>query len=264
MKVRNISGQQVGLRYAGQGAPALMLHCALGHSGSMAPLMAELSQNMSMTVFDLPGHGQSHFNPDRDIHDQTCDIAVRILQQQNRPSHLIGHSFGATVALRLAVEHPALVASICLYEPVYFSMLSLVNPAAYRGEEKDSADFVSAAVRNDWRDAARAFLTRWSSEDFDDLPAPQQAYILQTIPMILASNQSIIAPEKGQQIFRQLSSLDMPVLLMSGGNSPEVVHHIIAAIAGEIPHANTSLIAAAGHMGPITHAPDVARLVLGG
>jgi lipase len=37
------------------------------------------------------------------------------------PVHLIGHSFGATVALRLAIEAPERVASLTLIEPVLFA-----------------------------------------------------------------------------------------------------------------------------------------------
>ncbi|MCF6305304.1 MAG: alpha/beta hydrolase [Rhodobacteraceae bacterium] len=261
MDIEKIAGRNVGMRYGGMGDSALLIHCALAHSGAFSPLMACLSAQLSMTAFDLPGHGQTQFDPASDIQDQALEIAVALLERQTRASHLVGHSFGATVALRLAVEHPDLVASVCLYEPVYFSMLHGVNRAAYDQETQDSQGFTRAAMRKDWPEAAREFLQRWSVEGFDQLPAAQQGYILKTIPLIIASNQSVVLPEKGGQLFERLAKIKVPVGLMAGESSPVVVHDILDAIGSQIPQAKRFVVAGAGHMGVITHPLDVAEII---
>jgi len=262
MNVENIAGRDVGIRRAGNGDPAMLFHCALAHSGAFSPLMAALAGRFSMVAFDLPGHGQTAFDPALDFHDQTLEIAVALLEQQAKSSHVIGHSLGATVALRLAVERPDLVASISLYEPVYFSMLHAENRVAYNQEMIDSKGFSSAAIRTDWPTAAREFLRRWSAEDFDKISAAQQAYILQTIPLIIASSQAIIEPEKGGRVFEKLANIQVPVTLMAGQSSPKVVHHILDAIGSQIPQAKRFVLDGAGHMGAITHAAAFAELVL--
>lgn len=261
MDIEKIAGRNVGMRYGGRGDPALLIHCALAHSGAFSPLMAGLSAQLSMTAFDLPGHGQTAFDPASDIQDQALEIAVAVLERQSTASHLVGHSFGATVALRLAVEHPELVASVCLYEPVYFSMLHGVNRAAYDQEEQDSQGFTRAAMREDWPEAAREFLQRWSAEGFDQLPAAQQGYILQTIPLIIASGQSIVLPEKGGQLFERLADIKVPVGLIAGESSPVVVHHILDAIGSQIPQAQRFTLKGAGHMGVITHPIELAEII---
>ncbi len=262
MKVEKIAGRDVGLRYAGSGDAALMFHCALAHSGAFSPVMTALENRFSMTAFDLPGHGQTAFDPTLDFHDQTLEIAVALLERRLEASHLIGHSLGATVALRLAVEYPDLVASISLYEPVYFSMLHAENRAAYDQEMQDSNVFASAAQRGDWPAAATAFLQRWSAEDFDDISAAQQGYILKTIPLIIASGPSVILPGKSAKILQRLLDIQVPVMLVAGANSPNVVHHIIDVIAAKIPQATRHVMKGAAHMGPITHAGAFAGLIL--
>ena len=46
------------------------------------------------------------------------------------PIDVIGHSFGATVALRLAVEQPEKVRSLTLIEPVFFAVAGQDVPAS--------------------------------------------------------------------------------------------------------------------------------------
>jgi pimeloyl-ACP methyl ester carboxylesterase len=57
---------------------------------------------------------------------------VASLRELRRPVHLVGHSYGGAVALHIARYHPTLVASLCLYEPTAFDLLT-------RAGQKDKA-----------------------------------------------------------------------------------------------------------------------------
>ena len=113
-------GFLTGVRHFGQGdRKALLIHCSLGHSGSWAPLAELLGDTLDMVAFDLPGHGQSgDWCPsDGEIQGLATDMAAGLLTE---PADIIGHSFGATVALRLALERPELVRSLTLIETRVF------------------------------------------------------------------------------------------------------------------------------------------------
>jgi len=254
-----INGRRVGVSRKGEGTPMLLLHCALAHRGALAPLMAALPPR-AFTAFDLPGHGESAFEEALDIQAQAVETAVSLLESTG-PSDIFGHSFGATVALKLALKRPDLVRRLCLYEPVYFSVLAKANPAAYAAEAEASAAFSAASLAKNWPVAARAFLARWSMEGFDSLPPAQQAYILKTIPLIMASEASIIAPESGEAVLAGVANLALPVLLLKGAASPKVISEIAAALAQYGPSVVLETLPKAGHMGPITHAKRVAALV---
>ncbi len=259
MVVEIINGRRAGISRSGHGAPMLLLHCALAHRGALAPLMAKLPAR-SFTAFDLPGHGESEFDKAADIQAQAIETAVTLLETSG-PSDVFGHSFGATVALKLAIERPDLVRRLCLYEPVYFAVLAEANPDAYLAEAQASAAFTRAALAKDWPAAARAFLMRWSAAPFSNLPPEQQAYILKTIPLILASEASIIAPESGAKVLRALGSLSVPILLMTGSRSPVVVRHIADVLADHGQSVTQKQVPQAAHMGPLTHAGMVAAMV---
>ena len=260
MAVEIINNRRVGITRTGQGAPMLMLHCALAHRGALSPLMGHL-KTRSFTAFDMPGHGESEFDKTAEIQAQAVETAVQLLEATG-PSEVFGHSFGATVALKLALERPDLVLRLSLYEPVYFSILAVSNPAAYAAEAKASAAFSSAALAQDWPAAASAFLARWSIEGFDKLPHTQKAYMLKTIPTVLASESSIIAPESGLALVSALANLHVPTLLMDGETAPKVIGEINNALVAHALGIVRKTIPSAGHMGPITHAAAVAAEIL--
>lgn len=257
MAVEIINGRRVGVIRRGAGTPMLMLHCALAHRGALAPLMDALPAR-SFTAFDLPGHGESAFDSTVDIQAQAIETAVSLLEITG-PIDVFGHSFGATVALKLALERPDLVRSLFLYEPVYFSVLAQTRPEAYAADAKASARFAKASFTQDWPTAAQAFLARWSTEGFAALTAPQQAYILKTIPLIMASEASIIAPESGAVVLEGLAKFKVPTQLMTGETSPVVISEIAEVLATTGPSISRKTIPQAGHMGPITHANPVAE-----
>src|SRR6056297_1968124 len=87
-------------RQFGQGErAALMIHCSLAQSASWSAMARHMSAELSMTAFDMPGHGGS---ADWDGRGEIQDVTVRIAAAfcTDGPRDVIGHSFGATVALR--------------------------------------------------------------------------------------------------------------------------------------------------------------------
>ena len=77
----------------------------MAHSGAWDGVAHALSDRLHLVAPDLVGHGRGPaWDRAQDFHDQTTEAACGHLPKA--PCHLIGHSFGATVALRLALEHP--------------------------------------------------------------------------------------------------------------------------------------------------------------
>ena len=124
---------------------AVLLHCALASSKAWTGLAERLGDRLRMIAPDMPGHGRSaRWDHRCDMHDQVTAIARDCL---GAGGHVIGHSFGATVALRLAIEVPDLVHSVTLIEPVLFAAARETDPAVFQ-RYLDSSRDLRAALAN--------------------------------------------------------------------------------------------------------------------
>ncbi|HEU0134323.1 MAG TPA: alpha/beta hydrolase [Allosphingosinicella sp.] len=116
------SGRSLHAAQRGSGEDLLLLHGAMttNHDWIAGPAAA-LSEDRRVTAIDRPGHGLSR-RP-RFVgtpRDQAGQIADGLDRLGVGPALVIGHSFGALVALALAERFPERVAGLVLVSPLVF------------------------------------------------------------------------------------------------------------------------------------------------
>jgi pimeloyl-ACP methyl ester carboxylesterase len=256
MPQARVDGRRVAWREAGRGEPALLIHCALAHSGAWWGVMQRLEGSLAMRAMDLPGHGGTEADRSLGIQDQATANALALLSASG-PAHLIGHSFGATVALRVAVQAPQFVRSLTLVEPVMFGFLADAGDPAYAREVAQSAPFRTAAEAGDWPEAARAFLARWGAAG-----ASASAAVLERIPLLIACERDLHDGPGRSLHLDDIAGITAPALLVEGTDSPPVVHAILDAVATRVPAARRVSVPGAAHMLPVTHPDTLATAIL--
>lgn len=236
----------------------LLLHCMLADARSLDGLSAKVAGSLSMLSMDLPGHGQSEdWDKGRDYAEMARDMAVGLL---DRPAHIVGHSYGAYLALRIAVDHPELVRSLTLIEPVFFVAAKQSDAAAFRAYERSSRAFMGAIAVGDLVTAARAFTGDWGDgKPWESLKPEAMEYITSRMPLVAASGKSIT--QDNGDVLSRLADVEVPCLLLEGEKSPQIVSTILNVLEQELPNARRSRVAEAGHMAPLTHPLDVAALI---
>lgn len=250
-------------REYGAGAQtALALHCSLAHSGAFAGLAAKLPA-LRLIAPDLAGHGRSpDWDGRGDYHAEvTRDVLALLVQECAGPVPLIGHSFGATVALRAAMERPDAVSALVLIEPVLFCAARSAGGPAYAVHQAAQAGFEVAFRDGDLRGAAAEFQAVWGAQVFDALPVAQQDYIAARIPLVVAANATLNEDAAGMLVYGRLESLGIPVLLLQGDQSPPVIDAIHTELARRLPQVQRARVAGAGHMLPVSHAADCASVI---
>jgi len=259
MPTRVIDGLAVNwMERAGQGPTVLLLHCSLAMHRAWSGVIEGLPDDAHVIAMDLPGHGATDFDPSRGIVAQTRAVAEILAQDTGGPVHLVGHSFGAVVALHIAARSPALVASLTLYEPVLFALTRDVGNPVWDEQVAFDQGFVRAMDQGA-EAGLRHFLSRWGEgEDIDALSETRRRYLLDRIGLITVSKEALFGDGPERLYADELTSIVAPVRLMAGSASPQIVHNILDVIAPRVDCRNRITINGAAHMGPITHPAEVA------
>lgn len=226
----------------------------MGNASYWGPISAGLRDLVQITAPDLPGHGQSSDwpGPPPDYHSHVTRAVAPLI---TRPLDLIGHSLGATVALRIAVAAPEAVRSLTLIEPVLFA--AAPEPA----NDALMAQIHDLARSGQKEAAATRFLAIWGGLDWDQQTPAGRARLLRQIDMVVAGNDALM--QDSANILRDggLEGIDAPVLIVMGQDSPPAIPAIADALAARLPDVGRASVAGAGHMLPITHPTQAAELI---
>ncbi|MDA8586749.1 alpha/beta hydrolase, partial [Rhodobacteraceae bacterium] len=240
--------------------PLALIHCALGRAASWRPFLNALGGPISPLLIELPGHGLAEdYDESRDYADQAVELALD--EMPSHPVPLVGHSYGAAVALRIAVERPYRVSSLVLVEPVFFAAAK--GTSAHDKVLRDLAPFVSKIEAGSTATAARAFHGLWGIGGWDDLPPEDRTYIMSRIGLVTKGHPLIMDDRSNLLASGRLEDLDMPVTFVDGGDSHPVIAEIISALGDRIPDADWATVPDAGHMLPTTHPAQLVEAVKG-
>ena len=98
--------------------PILFVHGLGGESLDWIDVAIQLKDLFDCIALDLPGFAHSPLPPGKDLSlDGLASTVAEVARTLGRPVHLVGVSLGGTIAVRVAAEHPELVASLTLVAP---------------------------------------------------------------------------------------------------------------------------------------------------
>jgi pimeloyl-ACP methyl ester carboxylesterase len=223
----------------GTGAPVLLIHGLAADAEAMAPVARALAGDARVIAYDRRGYGSSGApEPYRGttVEEQAEDAAAVLRALAGSAALVCGEGFGALVALDLAKRHRALVRAAVLCDP---PLLMFVPEATERLAAQHAE--LEAAVREGGPEAG---VEAWLGGRADGA-ALQRAR---------AAHGAFFADYAGLASWpitrRELRSMDLPVVVVTGPASPA---HIVAAadaLAGLMPAARRAddggLVAAAG------------------
>ncbi len=114
------------------------------------PVWPSICTGVTITALDQPSHGRSaDWDGERDLHGLTTQISIVMAEMigEGGPVDIIGHSFGGTVALRMALERPDLVRSLTLVEPVIFAAARAAEAPEYAPFRAEHLEFARRSGR---------------------------------------------------------------------------------------------------------------------
>ncbi|EPX80695.1 alpha/beta fold hydrolase [Litoreibacter arenae] len=237
---------------------ALLLHGMLADRRVWRSVIAEFP-DLDCATMDLPGHGAAVDWDGGDYQTQAFRMAEAAF---DAPLHLIGHSYGATVALRLAVERPELLRSLTLVEPVFFYAAKQAAPELFADYATRAVPVLDAIAAGDNMRAAELFLADWGVKGgWAKMPEDARDAIAARMPLIAVTADGL---EKDTgRIWPRLPDVTCPVLIVTGGKSDPVMPEIVRGLENRFENCTSVQIDDAGHMIPVTHGPQLAAHIAG-
>lgn len=242
-------------------SPLALIHCGLGRAKNWRPFLDALGGDISPLLIELPGHGLADdYDETRDFSDQAVELALD--EMPSTPVPLIGHSLGAAIALRIAIERPYRVASLVLIEPVFFAAVR--GRWAFDKVERDLMSFSKKVEAGEHATAVKEFHKLWGDgRAWDDISTEERSYMTSRINLIPAANPLVWDDLRKLLGEGRLEALDFPVTFIDGENTHPAIPEIISALGDRIPDAEWVSVKEAGHMVPMTHPAQIVQAVEG-
>jgi pimeloyl-ACP methyl ester carboxylesterase len=254
----SVNGLDVFYRDEGSGEPILLAHCSTGSGTQWKALSARLAPRFRLIAPDHIGYGRtSPYAGPLPVMEQEIAILMALLDVAARPAHLIGHSYGGSIMVRVAIRAPGRSRSLTLIEPTLFHLLQPSGRIAEHAEIQAVAERVCRSVdAGNLTEAARDFIDYWTaSGSYERMDERLRTSILQSMPKLRQEwPESFVA--WGATI-DSLSALRLPTLLIAGSDTTPPARGITAVLRELWPDASHVEIADAGHMSPITHADEI-------
>ena len=241
---------------AGAGAPVVLLHGPAPPSAQWRQLTASLAQSFHVLALDLHGGGGGD--------DQTAVAgptlatdalrASEIMAQSAEPGHLVGYSYGAAVALRLALTQPDRVRSLTLIEPAAFHVLRSGPTVEWwlRDEIAEAAAriFEETSGTAGWPSHAQ-FAALWNGARIpppyrNEPPAARHG----DFERVVRAFKSAVAEQTPLVAYHRVRA---PTLILYGRNAPRVTRSVADLLAATMPNARQAALDGAEDISPAAH-----------
>jgi pimeloyl-ACP methyl ester carboxylesterase len=232
--VTSKDGTRIAFEQAGDGPPIILVVGAFNDRATGAPLARALEPHFTVFNYDRRGRGESSDTAPYAIEREIEDLDA-LIAQAGGSAGVFGYSSGAILALRAAAQGLA-IPQLALYEPPPTG--AKAGTLAPRLTE-----LISAGRRGD---AVELFQTEGVG-----IPAAVVAQMrhapfrpaLEKMAHTLVYESLILGPLPPGHV----ASVVVPTLVISGENSPEVMHHAARSVVEALPGGRYRTLGGQGH-----------------
>ncbi len=226
----------------GSGHPLIILHGLFGSLDNWRTLSRKLSDRYRVITVDLRNHGGSPHSAEFSCALMAGDIVEFMHRHSIGSAHLLGHSMGGLVAMRVAVRQPEHVDKLVVVD---------IAPRAYTPAHNDIFDVLSSirlerfSNRNEVRPEIEKGIGDRSVSEFllKNLVIAETGKLQwkMNLPILRANYHEIISAPDWAGVF------DKPALFIRGGNSDYIRPEDAGVIRKSFPLAEIATIPGTGH-----------------
>lgn len=227
---------------SGHGQPLVLIHGLFGNLDNLASCGRHLEQQGYQVIrIDLANHGESPSQDSVNYSSMAADVLALLDELAVNQCHLIGHSMGGKVAMRLALEHPARVKKLVVAD---------IAPVPYQSHHTQV--FKGLDLLWERRPASRTEADSLLSSCIEDVGVRQ--FLLKNLRFSQGRSEWRLRYPQIKQSYPAILdwpalnlSFSGPTLFVKGERSDYITESSRTAIGRYFPAAKAHIIQGAGH-----------------
>ena len=258
LRVSKLATTQVDFLEAGSGPLVVLVHCNASSARQWRRLVDDLKADFHVRAVNLFGYGKT---PPWSIEaPQTLEDQARLVETAlptNADSvRLVGHSFGGSVAMKLAARLSGRAAGLVLLETNPFYLLRQSGRVEAFDEAMELRDCVKKfGAVGDWVTAAEQFADYWGGAgSWQDMPEERRRAFAEALKPNYFEWDAVMDETTPAEEWARL--LPLGTLVVSDPNTVIPIREITAILRLACPMWTYKEIAGGGHMAPLTR-PDI-------
>ncbi|SEL12142.1 alpha/beta fold hydrolase [Roseovarius nanhaiticus] len=234
---------QISMIRNGQGRQVVLIHGVGLRAEAWGGQLQTLAQKYAVLAVDMPGHGQSARLPGR---PSLADFTDAIAPVISTSAVVIGHSFGAMIALDMAIRYPARVGGVVALNAVFQRDAAAKTAVEARASSLDGETVADPS----------APLERWFGAEPSAARNACHAWLCTVDPAGYRDAYRVFATEDGPAE-SALAQLHCPALFLTGADEPNSTPAMSKRMAELAPDGHAVTVDGAAHMAPMTHAAEI-------
>lgn len=262
MPTLNCDGVTVNFHDVGSGEPIVLIHCSSSSHRQWRGLWELLQDDYRVVAVDMLGWGgtDAWTNTEGFLLDDEIALLNAITKDIDSEFHLVGHSYGGTIANHLAMTSPEKIKSLTLIEPMLGWFLDPETESAAYNEIRNVAEFFwDCVAAGKSEEGIQHYFDYWNDPGaWESLDENLVAYVLtgaqknvHEFEVIFGGGEGLALPE----------TFNKPTLLVGGKKSKKPTLRVLEILENRFPDVRKRLIDGAGHMSPITHSDQINKVI---
>jgi len=246
----------------GQGQPVVLIHSSVSGNRQWLTLRGMLKDHFRVLAINLYGYGETTPWSGRSAQSlfAQAQLVLALCTELDTPIHLVGHSFGDSVALKSAILLGPKVGCLVLLEPNPFYLLKQNNRRQAFLEVRDLFDHVKCfGSMDDWPKVAERFANYWLGDgSWNSMPVERRTAFVAALHPNFYEWDAVMDEET---TIEELKNISARTMVLSDKHTRFPIQEIIDIFVQVCPQWTFRTISEGGHMAAYTH-PELVNPII--